>query len=235
MSQRPDFHHPDPAQLLFQVREIVDQQIYLRHGITIRPGDLVLDIGANVGVASVFFAQHGATVHSFEPVPQTFEILTRNIAGLDCQPHNYGLSNQARTAQICYYPRGDAMSTLHEDRASDEHTVRTAMHDLGLDDTEISRRLDGCFDPTLLDVQLRTLTDVFADLDLDEVDLLKIDVERSELEVLEGMAETDWPKVRQVVVEVDDRHLVGVVHLLERFGFTVECERQTLWMVYAWR
>ena len=36
------------------------------------------------------------------------------------------------------------------------------------------------------------------------MDLLKIDVERAELEVLQGVEEADWPKVQQVVLEVHD-------------------------------
>jgi hypothetical protein len=33
---------------------------------------------------------------------------------------------------------------------------------------------------------------------------LKVDVEKAELDVLHGIAVEDWPKIRQVVVEVHD-------------------------------
>ena len=36
------------------------------------------------------------------------------------------------------------------------------------------------------------------------VDLLKVDVERAEKEVLEGILPSDWPKIRQVAMEVHD-------------------------------
>jgi hypothetical protein len=36
------------------------------------------------------------------------------------------------------------------------------------------------------------------------VDLLKIDVERAELEVLNGIEQSDWSKIKQVVMEVHD-------------------------------
>ena len=36
------------------------------------------------------------------------------------------------------------------------------------------------------------------------IDLLKIDVERAELEVLAGLEKEDWPKIKQMVLEVHD-------------------------------
>src|SRR5262249_9918774 len=52
--------------------------------------------------------------------------------------------------------------------------------------------------------------------------LLKIDVERAELDVLAGLAAADWRKVRQVVLEVDSReHITQAAALLTRHGFAV--------------
>ena len=39
---------------------------------------------------------------------------------------------------------------------------------------------------------------------LQTVDLLKIDVERAELDVLRGVKAADWPSIQQVVMEVHD-------------------------------
>lgn len=36
------------------------------------------------------------------------------------------------------------------------------------------------------------------------MDLLKVDVERAELDVLRGISDGDWPKIRQLVMEVHD-------------------------------
>ena len=73
-------HHYDPAQVWYQLEEIVGDRTYLRHGIQVREGDVVLDVGANVGVAALFFAlECGAgRVHSFEPVAPLFELLRPN-------------------------------------------------------------------------------------------------------------------------------------------------------------
>ena len=46
----------------------------------LRPGDLFLDIGANVGTYSVLAASQGATVIAVEAAPDTAELLRENIA-----------------------------------------------------------------------------------------------------------------------------------------------------------
>ncbi len=57
---------------------------------------------------------------------------------------------------------------------------------------------------SVVDCRLRTLSSIMQDQALDCVDLLKIDVERAELDVLAGLDDCDWPKVQQLVMEVHD-------------------------------
>ena len=45
----------------------------------VRGGDVVLDIGANQGFYACWAAHHGATVHAFEPDPDTFSLMVENI------------------------------------------------------------------------------------------------------------------------------------------------------------
>ena len=75
------------------------------------------------------------------------------------------------------------------------------------------------------------------------MDLLKIDVERAELDVLRGIADEDWRKIRQLVMEVhDDKDTFSAVKELlnEKGSFTervVEQDSQlkgsTLYNLYA--
>src|SRR5213083_385081 len=54
--------------------EIFVLQAYLRHGITIKDGDCVVDAGANIGLFSVFASRLAPNVriHAFEPNPTVF-------------------------------------------------------------------------------------------------------------------------------------------------------------------
>ena len=43
--------------------------------VSISPGDVVIDCGANIGDVSAYFLSRGAVVHSFEPNPSAYNIL----------------------------------------------------------------------------------------------------------------------------------------------------------------
>ena len=65
------------------------------------PDDIVLALGANYGTFTQAFAQTGAKVHAFEPDPVTFEILTKNCAGLkNVTLHPKAVSDQAGTLTL---------------------------------------------------------------------------------------------------------------------------------------
>jgi FkbM family methyltransferase len=46
--------------------------------------EVILDIGANIGIASVYYAERfpRASIYAFEPVPENFSLLERNVQGL---------------------------------------------------------------------------------------------------------------------------------------------------------
>lgn len=52
--------------------------------------------------------------------------------------------------------------------------------------------------------QMKTISDIVRENNIQQIDLLKVDVEKSELDVLLGIEEHDWQKIKQVVVEVHD-------------------------------
>jgi acyl carrier protein len=77
--------------------------------------------------------------------------------------------------------------------------------------------------------ELRTLSQVIGEEGLERIDLLKINVEKSELDVLLGLAATDWPKIRQLVIEVDRTEtLQPITDLLAQHGFDVLVEQDEL-------
>lgn len=68
---------------------------------------------------------------------------------------------------------------------------------------------------------LCTVSELINGYELPEVNFLKIDVERGELDVLNGIALQDWPKIQNMVVEVHDiaERVHKVQSKLEQFGF----------------
>ncbi|MEQ9023342.1 MAG: hypothetical protein RLN82_11385, partial [Pseudomonadales bacterium] len=80
LPDRPPLAGPNENELEYLWKEIFDDQQYLRHGIQIDDHDVVLDVGANVGLFGVFVNQiaNDVTVHAFEPVPEVSEHLRIN-------------------------------------------------------------------------------------------------------------------------------------------------------------
>ena len=64
--------------------------------------------------------------------------------------------------------------------------------------------------------KVRTVTNIVAELDLSRIDLLKIDVEGAEMDALHGIAESDWRRIRQLVMEVSPRHKGSLDEVVER-------------------
>ena len=77
---------------------------------------------------------------------------------------------------------------------------------------------------------VQTLSRVIASEGLTNVDLLKIDVEKGELAALQGLREEDWPKIRQIVVEVHDQdgRLDRIRDLLSSHGFEFTLEQDDM-------
>lgn len=55
---------------------------YAAPGFQIASGDRVVDVGANVGAFAVLAVRRGANVEAYEPHPETFAHLERNVAGV---------------------------------------------------------------------------------------------------------------------------------------------------------
>src|ERR1022692_4079626 len=91
-------------------RDIFDDDCYRQHGVTIKDGDCILDVGANTGLFILFLNKivANARVYSFEPAPTTFQVLRRNVEAynkLAVEIFNVGLARTAGHADFTYYPR----------------------------------------------------------------------------------------------------------------------------------
>lgn len=141
----------------------------LRH--LVRDDYLVVDVGANRGVYTRFFAEYGPKSHvlSIEPIPMTFELLRANIEAL-------GLRN-VRALQCA----------LSDSSKSVIMEIPQAAH--GLPNYYLARikYSDASVTPvgTHFPVQAYTLDDLLAE-DPVRVCLIKADVEMHELEMLRG-------------------------------------------------
>ena len=210
--------------ILYQ--EIFADEGYLQHGIELGTDACVFDIGANIGLFTLHVHARcaGAVVYAFEPIPTTYAVLQRNMElyELNTRAFNCGVGRASGRAEFTFYPRVSASSGMYADAAEEEQVTRAFVANQG---GELAAYTDelmaGRFASERYECELRTVSEVIRSEGVERIDLLKVDVEKAELDVLEGIAEEDWGKIKQVVLEVHDRdgRLAQVTDLLRRHGF----------------
>jgi FkbM family methyltransferase len=168
-------------------RGSIEKHLYLS---IVKRGDVVVDIGANVGYFTVLFSDltgNRGEVHAFEPVPSTFRILTENIrrfpACKNVHLNRMALGDKDQRTNMLV-PRGDhgqASLVRHSDgswRDVENEIASTEIEMMQLD--QYAERLG-------------------------RVDFIKCDVEGAELLVLRGAQSTLRRFRPKLVLEIDDR------------------------------
>lgn len=164
----------------------------------LKPGDVVLDCGANVGDVTETLAGTGATVHAFEPDPYAFERLAARVGTLPgVILHRAAVGVAAGRIRLLRAENFDD----NPKGASVKSTTVTG-----------GRRIDET-EGAGIEVDLVALPDLIRDIaaTAGEVAFLKMDIEGAELELLEHMqAEGLFDLVRLTVAETHEnkfRHL----------------------------
>jgi FkbM family methyltransferase len=126
-----------------------------------RPGNVVFDVGANVGVWSLLAAKRGARVHAFEPVPALVERLRRHaqLNGLDIVINACAIGAQNGAMPFFEVRQGNSGASSFVRRGGSDIRIEVPVMTL---DTYIERG------------------------QTDRVDLMKVDVEGAEILVFRG-------------------------------------------------
>ena len=218
--------------------KIFESGTYLRHGIQLAENACIFDVGANIGMFTLFVEDRcpGARVYAFEPIPPIFETLRLNAAlcSGNVKVFGFGLAAEDRIENFNFYPRSSMTSGMsayanpeEEDAVARKFIANTAAEMLG----EADELLKGRFESFPYSCRLRRLSDVINEEKIESIDLLKIDVERAEIDVLRGIDEHDWDKIGQIVIEAHDTlgkfetgRVRQIVELLECHGYGVVTE-----------
>lgn len=136
---------------------------------------VILDIGANVGISSVYFANRfpQADIYAIEPMPENFEVLKRNAEGRRVTPINVGLDSQDGQRELILSPDASnfgGLSFYQRGAAPDAKRVMIAT---------------------------RSPASLLRELGVGRVDMIKIDTEGAEYSILtafdpELLKEVTW-------------------------------------------
>lgn len=159
----------------------------------VSPGDFVIDVGANVGHYTAALSNlvgNDGRVISAEPVPQTFALLTANMAAFGAQNVtlvNAAISSDLNIKQMSVPNFGTGLKNYYEARITDAPSGLGIMT-MPLDNLVMARK----------------------------VRLIKIDTEGHEMGVLEGARKTIQRDLPLLIVETETD---DPLRFLEPFGY----------------
>lgn len=186
--------------------EIWKKQVYTPKGYEIKPNDLVIDIGANIGVFSLFAASKTKNkVYCFEPFPDNFDILKQNVI-------DSGMQN------ICCYKFAVGCS-------SGKRKLYTGNCNAGHSFFDMST--EGHIN--YIEVECKTLKQIFEENNIQICDFLKLDCEGCEFEIIFKTPTDYLNRIKKISMEFHD-NVSNYTHLdlkqfLENAGFIVEIEK----------
>lgn len=159
----------------------------------LKPGDIAIDAGANVGTVTRVLAATGANVHAFEPDESAYSLLSKNCGHLS----NVTLHRKAvhdRTATVKLYRHLN--HHLDPVRFSQGSSLMVA-----------KRNVDGDHGEEIDGIDLAAFIDSLEQ----PVKILKMDIEGAEYAVLEHLLNTgSIMKVEKVFVETHARSIVSL-------------------------
>ena len=227
------------------LHEIWDDKLYFQEGVSISPDDIVFDVGANIGVFTLFAAKQGAQVYAYEPVPPTFEVLQHNIHlhRLDSVAHtrNIGISDWVEEKLMFHYPacsvcdswtaQGDLFELMAENWENslsllkvadpDQYKVISSLGSKTLQQGAVREIMEALSaSPVQIKCEFDTLSRVIARENIQSIGLLKLDAELADWEVLHGLKGEDWLRIRQVAMEVHvESDVAPISNFLSERGF----------------
>lgn len=181
---------------------------FLRQNV--KPGAIVLDLGAHLGLFSVVMSQlvgEKGRVYSFEPTPSTRNVLKEVIKINGCD-RNVRVRDEAVSKQkgtVFFYDTGDLISNANSLVQTDRSASRIEVNVISLDE--------------------------FAEEQNVKIDCLKIDVEGAELDALEG-AKNVFTEMRPAAllslhpasIRANNQSLENIWDAVKSYGMRVICE-----------
>jgi len=128
---------------------------------------IIFDVGANVGATALYFASAypEATVHSFEPCKDAYQLLETNCSAADnIKRYPFGLYGKTCTKEIYLGKHQSAAASIFKSGNSSE---------------------------TKLGIKLVNIQDFIAQNSIGEISILKIDTEGCEVSILKALSSLD--------------------------------------------
>jgi FkbM family methyltransferase len=188
--------------------EVIKDEVYKSILQKLKQCETIIDLGANIGLASLYFAGHypSCRLLAVEPNPPTYRVLTANL-------RNLIESGRCRTLQAAVW--GSERKLVADPSQGKEHYSAFATREASGAEAD---------DETM---QGFPITSIIRDSGFETVDLLKVDIEGAEVELFKG--DLEWlRRVRAIAIEFHhgSREEIGFDRIMRDYGFRIYDQNQ---------
>jgi FkbM family methyltransferase len=161
MKAMMELHYYRPSLFNFIGATVYDKHIL--HEADIGPGSVVIDVGAYTGAwAQHMVDRYDPTIYAFEPNPESFAVLQEKATNNPkLKPMPYGLGSEDMSVEFTANGLG---SSMYEEREKNANVPR-------------------------IRVEIAAIDRIWKELELGQVDLMKINIEGAEFPLLDKMIE----------------------------------------------
>ncbi|MDB4037950.1 FkbM family methyltransferase [Candidatus Thioglobus sp.] len=167
---------------------------------------VIFDIGGNIGITAVYMAKlfPMAIIYTFEPMPENFEILQKNIKQYEnIKAFNFGLGSKNGNFKV--YLNSDlenygGVSFYPDSNANQEESF--------------------------ISCEVKNINEIIKNLGIKSIDLIKIDTEGAEYDILITLKEAILRKTTWIVGELHGNRDFELLNFLESMGFSISVKKQ---------
>lgn len=169
---------------------------------------IIVDCGANIGLASIYFKSQfpGSTIIAIEPETNNYNVMVNNLKKYeDIHCLNLGVWNRKANIAVDNSDASNYGFSFHEVDSQTEDAVKAV-----------------------------SIKDIMEQYSFDRIDILKIDIEGAEIELFKNNYD-DWlPSVRVLIIELHDRMRKGCsktfFDALSKYNFSTEIKGENLFV-----
>jgi FkbM family methyltransferase len=202
--RRPSIALREVGSDILTFNEVIKDQVYKDVLALVPNCEAIIDLGANIGLTSLYFAAHyaGCRIFAIEPNPSTYEVLISNLGWLiddgRCKTLNAAVWGKNATL-------GPASSV------ESEHYSAFATEEISTESNNSGMTFPGF-----------PMSKILLDSGFQKVDLLKVDIEGAEVELFKD--EIDWlDRVQAIAIEFhnESRRQSNFDQVMAQCGFKV--------------
>jgi FkbM family methyltransferase len=184
--------------------EVIKEQVYKDVLSLVPRCEAIVDLGANIGLASLYFASHysGCRIFAVEPNPSTYALLTSNLAPLID-------AGRCRTLNAAVWSRATDLGAAGS--VDPNHYSAFATKEVAGESNEGAPKISGL-----------PMSRLLLQSGFQHVDLLKVDIEGAEVELFQG--DLSWlSTVRAIAIEFhgESRRLSNFDGIMATYGFKI--------------